>query len=146
MPLLFFAFFFISWFRKINLIEFSKRHMMLIGNWAAKIKNISTNWRTIIRILKGSISSLSYCVLLQVVHISIMLKLGSNTEYTLNCWIWNLSTSVKSISVTSQRGKRVRTVWIGHGHKSEIKTTTTIGLKNINVYKKSYNGKTTLLP
>ena len=68
--------------------------------------------------------------MLQVVHISIMLKLGSNTEYTLNCWIWNSSTSVKSISVTSQRGKRVRTVWIGHGHKSEIKTTTTtIGLK-----------------
>ena len=46
----------------------------------------------------------------------------------------------------SQRGKRVRTVWIGHGHKFEIKTTTTIGLKNINVYKTSYNGKTTLLP
>ena len=45
-----------------------------------------------------------------------------------------------------QTSKRVRTVWIGHGHKSEIKTTTTIGLKNINVYKTSYNGKTTLLP
>lgn len=71
-----------------------------------------------------------------------MLKLGSNTEYTLNCWIWNLSTSVKSKSVTSKRGERVRTVWIGHGHKFEITTTTTTtGFKNINVYKKSYNGK-----
>ena len=83
--------------------------------------------------------------MLQVVHIVIMLKLGSDSEYTLNCWILHLSTSVKSISVTSKRSERVRTVWIGHGNKFEITTTTKIGFKNISFYKKSHNGKTTLL-